>query len=72
MTVTESGTATHGEGLTVHHGLHDALRILTVVAVVLLVAAAALLPVALAIAALAFARRGWLRRRREQALAAQR
>lgn len=56
------------EGLTLHRGLHDAGRVLTVVLVVLLIAAAVLVPLALVLAALLFARRGWRRRQREHAL----
>ncbi|MCW3019560.1 MAG: hypothetical protein JWN10_1868 [Solirubrobacterales bacterium] len=56
------------EGLTLRHGLHDALRVLTVVLVAMLIAAAVLVPLALVIAALAIAGRGWRRHQRERAL----
>jgi hypothetical protein len=57
-----------GEGLTFHRGLHDAGRVLTVAAIVLLIAAAALVPLALTLAALAGARGSWRRYARERAL----
>ncbi len=60
--------STSGEGLTLHRGLHDAGRVLTVTLVVLLIAAAILIPLALLIAALATARGAWLRYRRERVL----
>jgi hypothetical protein len=60
--------STSGEGLTLHRGLHDAGRVLTVALVVLLIAAAILAPLALLIAALATARGAWLRYRRERVL----
>jgi hypothetical protein len=56
------------EGLTLHRGLHDAGRVLTVTLVVLLIAAAALVPLALIALALATALRGWRRHRRERVL----
>jgi hypothetical protein len=56
------------EGLTLHRGLHDAGRVLTVAVVVLLIAAAILVPLALLIAALAGAGSAWRRYRRERAL----
>ena len=56
------------EGLTLHRGLHDADRVLVVTLVVLLIAAAVLVPLALLIAALASARRAWRRYRRERIL----
>ena len=56
------------EGLTLHGGLHDAGRVLTVALVVLLIAAAVLVPLALVLAALLLARRSWRRRQREHAL----
>jgi hypothetical protein len=57
-----------GEGLTLHRGLHDAGRVLTVTLVVLLIAAAALIPLALLLLGLTAAVRVWRRRRREQVL----
>jgi hypothetical protein len=63
-----SGKAATSEGLTLHRGLHDALRVLTVALIAILIAAAALVPVALVIAALAIARRTWRRYQRERAL----
>ncbi|HEY4917572.1 MAG TPA: DUF4349 domain-containing protein [Solirubrobacteraceae bacterium] len=57
-----------GEGLTLHRGLHDAGRVLTVTLVVLLIAAAALVPLALLLLGLTAAVRVWRRRRREQVL----
>ena len=67
--VTVLGSA-HGEGggLSVHRGLHDAGRVLSVVLAVLLIGAAVLVPLALLIAALALAARAWRRSRREHAL----
>jgi hypothetical protein len=56
------------EGLTLHRGLHDAGRVLTVTLVVLLIAAAVFVPLALLIAALASARRAWRSYRRERIL----
>jgi hypothetical protein len=56
------------EGLTLHRGLHDAGRVLTVTLVVLLIAAAALVPLALLLLGLTAAVRVWRRRRREQVL----
>jgi len=53
------------EGLTLHRGLHDAGRILLGTAVVLLIAAAVLVPLGLLIAAL-LAGQGALRRRRRE------
>jgi len=61
-------TASAGEGLTLHRGLHDALRVLTVALVIALIAAAVLVPLALLIAALAGAHRVWRRHRRERVL----
>jgi hypothetical protein len=60
--------ASASEGLTLHRGLHDALRVLTVAVVVALITAAVLVPLALLIAALAGAHRVWRRRRRERVL----
>jgi hypothetical protein len=58
------------EGLTLRRGLHDAGRVLTVTLVVLLIAAAALVPLALLLLGLAAAARVWRRRGREQVLGA--
>jgi Domain of unknown function (DUF4349) len=58
------------EGLTLHSGLHDAGRVLTVAAVVLLIGAAALVPLGLALLALAALARTWRRYQRERALGA--
>ncbi len=67
--VTVLGSArAEGGGLSVHRGLHDAGRVLGVALAVLLIGAAVLLPLALLIAALAFAGRAWRRYRREHAL----
>jgi hypothetical protein len=59
------------EGLTLHRGLHDAGRVLTVALVVLLIAGAVLIPLALVLLVLMLAGRAWRRHRREQVLAAQ-
>ena len=56
------------EGLTLHRGVHDAGRVLTVTLVVLLVAAAVLLPLGLLLLAGFSARSAWRRRLRERAL----
>ena len=56
------------EGLTIHRGLHDAGRVLTVTLVVLLIATAILVPLALLIVALAISSRAWRRCRRERIL----
>jgi hypothetical protein len=56
------------EGLTLDRGLHDAGRVLLVALVVLLIAAAALVPLGLLLAVLAGAGRAWRRNRRERAL----
>ena len=67
--VTVLGDAhTGSEGLTLHRGLHDAGRVLVVTLVVLLIAAALLLPLALLAVALATARRMWRRYQRERVL----
>jgi hypothetical protein len=67
--VTVVGDAHAGsEGLTLHRGLHDAGRVLVVTLVVLLIAAAILVPLALLLLALVTARRAWLRYRRERVL----
>ncbi len=63
-----AGNSSTSEGLTVHRGVHDALRVLTVALIVILIAAAVLVPVALLIAALAIARATWRRYQRERAL----
>ncbi|MGO9320205.1 MAG: DUF4349 domain-containing protein [Solirubrobacteraceae bacterium] len=56
------------EGLTLHRGLHDAGRVLTVALVVLLIGAAALVPLALLLAAATVAHRAWRRHSRERVL----
>ena len=56
------------EGLTLARGLHDAGRVLSVVLAGLLVAAAALVPLALVALALVGVTRAWRRYRREHAL----
>lgn len=67
--VTILGDARAGsEGLTLHRGLHDAGRVLVVALVVLLIAAAILVPLALLVFALAIALRAWRRYQRERAL----
>jgi Domain of unknown function (DUF4349) len=67
--VTVLGDAhTASEGLTLHRGLHDAGRVLVVTLVVVLIAAAILVPLALLIVALVTARRMWLRYQRERTL----
>jgi hypothetical protein len=67
--VTVVGDAHAGsEGLTLHRGLHDAGRVLVVTLVVLLIAAAILVPLALLLLALFTARRAWLRYQRERVL----
>jgi hypothetical protein len=67
--VTVLGDApTSGEGLTLHRGLHDAGRVLTAVAIGLLIAAAALVPLALMLAALVGGGRAWRRYSRERVL----
>lgn len=58
------------EGLTLHQGLHDAGRVLVAALVVMLVAAAVLVPLALVIALLAAGRSAWRRHRRERVLSA--
>ncbi len=69
VTVLASAAASHAsEGLTLYSGLHDAVRVLTVALIAILIAAAAFVPVALVIAALAIARRTWRRYQRERAL----
>jgi hypothetical protein len=67
--VTVLGDARVGsEGLTLHRGLHDASRVLTLVLVALLIAAAVLVPLAVLIVALMGAGGAWRRYRREHAL----
>jgi Domain of unknown function (DUF4349) len=56
------------EGLTLHRGLHDAGRVLTVTLIVLLIAIAVLVPLGLVAIALATVRRAWLSYRRERIL----
>ncbi len=56
------------EGLTLHRGLHDAGRVLVVALVILLIAAAVLVPLAVVIAFSAACLRAWLRHQRERAL----
>ncbi len=63
-----TSSSTAGEGLTLHRGLHDALRVLTVALIVLLIAAAVLVPLALLIAAAVGSHRLWRRHARERAL----
>jgi len=67
LEVTITGGAAK-EGLTLTRGLHDAGDVLAAVGAVLLIALAVLVPLGLVLAALAWARRTWLRRRREAAL----
>ncbi len=67
--VTVLGDAHAGsEGFTLHRGLHDVGRVLVVTLVILLIAAAILVPLALLIFALLTARRAWLRYQRERML----
>jgi hypothetical protein len=56
------------EGLTLSRGLHDAGRVLVVTLAVLLIVAAILVPLALAIVALATGGRAWRRHQRERVL----
>jgi Domain of unknown function (DUF4349) len=56
------------EGLTLHRGLHDAGRVLVVAAIVVLIAASVLVPLALVLLALAGASGAWRRYRRERVL----
>jgi hypothetical protein len=58
------------EGSTLHRGLHDAGEVLSFVAVVLLIAAAVLVPLALVLLFLGACRGAWRRYRRERALEA--
>jgi Domain of unknown function (DUF4349) len=57
-------------GLTLDTGLHDAGRVLVVALIVILIACAALVPLALVAATLIGASRGWRRYQRERALEA--
>ena len=57
-----------GEGLTLTRGLHDAANVLTVTLIVLLLAAAVLVPLALLVLALLSVRASWRRYQRERAL----
>jgi hypothetical protein len=56
------------EGLTLHRGLHDAGRVLTVTLIVLLIAIAVLVPLGLVAIVLASVRRAWGSYRRERIL----
>ncbi len=56
------------EGLTLHRGLHDAGRVLVLTLVILLIAAAILVPLALLITVLVTTRRMWRRYQRERIL----
>ena len=58
------------EGSTLHRGLHDAGEVLSFVAVVLLIAAAVLVPLTLVLLLLGAGRGAWRRYRRERALEA--
>lgn len=67
--VTVLGDAQSGhEALTLHRGLHDAGRVLLVTLVVLLIAAAILVPLALMLCLLLAARGAWRRYQRERTL----
>ncbi|MEA2215721.1 MAG: hypothetical protein QOK19_1282 [Solirubrobacteraceae bacterium] len=68
VTITGGAGGEAHEGLTLHRGLHDAGRVLAVAGAVLLIALAALVPLAVVGAALDALRRAWRRRRREAAL----
>jgi uncharacterized protein DUF4349 len=69
LEVTVLGDAHAGsEGLTLHRGLHDAGRVLVLTLVILLVAAAILVPLALLITVLVTTRRMWRRYQRERIL----
>ncbi len=69
VSVSVLGTAARpSDRSTLQRALHDAGRILLVTLAVLLVAAAVLVPAGLLAGAALLSRRGWLRRRREQAL----
>jgi Domain of unknown function (DUF4349) len=67
--VTVVGDAQAGsEGLTLHRGLHDVGRLLTITLVVLIIGLAALVPLALLLSGVLLARRAWRRYQRERAL----
>jgi len=68
LEVTVVGDA-RAAGLTLHEGLHDAGRVLTVALVVLLIGAAVLVPLAAICAILLLGGRAWRRHLRERALA---
>jgi hypothetical protein len=68
LEVTVVGDA-RAEGLTLHQGLHDAGRVLTVALVVLLIGAAVLVPLAVMCAILLLGGRAWRRHLRERSLA---
>jgi hypothetical protein len=68
LEVTVLGDA-HAEGLTLHRGLHDAGRVLTVALVLLLIGAAILVPLAAVCLALLAGARAWRRHLRERTLA---
>jgi Domain of unknown function (DUF4349) len=68
LEVTVVGDA-RAEGLTLHRGLHDAGRVLTVALVVLLIGAAVLVPLAAVCLGLLLGARAWRRHLRERALA---
>jgi hypothetical protein len=67
VSVTGNGRSAGG-GLTLHRGLHDVGRVLIVALVVLLIAIAALVPLALLLAVLFAGRHAWRRFQRERAL----
>jgi hypothetical protein len=70
LEVTVLGDARAGsEGLTLKRGLHDAGHVLTIALVVLLISIAVLIPLAVLLVALIFARRAWRRHLRERTLA---
>jgi hypothetical protein len=68
LEVTVVGDA-RAEGLTLHQGLHDAGRVLTVALVVLLIGAAVLVPLAAMCVIFVFGGRAWRRHLRERSLA---
>jgi hypothetical protein len=68
LEVTVVGDA-RAEGLTLHQGLHDAGRVLTVALIVLLIGAAVLVPLAAMCAILVLGGRAWRRHLRERSLA---
>jgi hypothetical protein len=67
VSVTGTGHSAGG-GLTLHRGLHDVGRVLTVTLVVLLIAIAVLVPLALLLAVLFAGRSAWRRYQRERVL----